>query len=152
MFTITHTSPNEITEIHSSELFGDVLFFSDDAYFMTAASNPVTYEMEIDEDLIENAGSLFNRDDCEKLDAVVAQLMSYADVDEEAAQDLLSEKVSAFDIGLDGEEAGDLSWYCQRLLGECATLLGEDAIRATDEQGTVYIVPMTGKLDRLKKV
>ena len=36
-------------------------------------------------------------------------------------------------------------WWLQGKRGECAVKMGHDGCEDEDEQGTVYIVPMTGR-------
>lgn len=147
MTTVYHTSPKIITEIKPYELFDDCLFFAEEPYVMSAAAEVVVYKFELGE--VVEASSLFYRDDCHKVDGIVADVIDALGCDEETAQGILDGSISSFD--LDGFETdAETNWKMQALAGKCATALGVDAIEATDEQGTVWIVPMTGKLDRLE--
>jgi hypothetical protein len=51
-----------------------------------------------------------------------------------------------------GFDFGGAGWAVQALQGQAAKLLGYTAAESEDEQGTVYIVPMTGKLQDLELV
>lgn len=146
MTTVYHTSPKKITEIKPYELFDDCLFFAEEPYVMSAAAEVVVYRMELGE--VVDANSLFYREDYRLLDDIVAEIMDIASCDEDTAQEILSEREQIGDHVEDLD--GELSWKMQALLGKCATALGVDAIEATDEQGAVWIVPMSGKLDRLE--
>ena len=65
------------------------------------------------------------------------------------AEGLLDASVSEWDLGsCDGEG----SWWLQGKRGECAVKMGFDGCEDIDEQGTVYIVPMTGRESELKLI
>lgn len=129
-----HTSPDKIEKISKNGMFDDCLFFANDPYFMTQASNPVVYSIEIDESKIIDVYDLDER-------SVIENIMEVVEVDEDDAERLLDGRDTAFDHGKDGET----DWWVQAKQGEAARMMGFEACRARDEQGTVYIVPMFGR-------
>lgn len=155
-----HTSPSEIKEINRSGKFGSNLFFSSDPYFMTEASNPITYMADFNKDKLAAASELpyMEMTDAQNY-AYRKKINEIADRlsidDTELAEDLLTEKVSLFDvadeIGIDYSDAADASWRLQRDLGDLADEMGFDGIIARDEQGPVLISNFLGKESRLKR-
>ena len=135
---VYHTSPDPITQIKKAGLFNDCLFFADEPYYMTQAASPVVYELEIDDSKVIAAGDLHDEE-------IIAQIADVLEVSDDAAERMLDGRDNAFEHGGSGED----DWWIQALQGECATKMGYDACEAFDEQGTVYIIPMLGKLDRL---
>ena len=126
-----HTSPNEITSINKNGIAQDCLFFSDDVYQMSAAS---TFIYEADFDCIA-ASQLHD-------EVIISEIAAYFDVDEDDAEALLDGSANEWDL----ESCdGGASWWLQGKRGECAVKMGHDGCEDEDEQGTVYIVPMTGK-------
>lgn len=148
MTRVFHTSPEKITEIYNNPVFGDVLFFADTPYYRQGHSEYV-YALDLDDDKIIDVDRFFYHEDYEKLSSLVKKIQNYFDVDEDTAEDLLSGKLSTYGVVEDGEKAGSGDWWLQGLQGEAAKILGYDAACGADENGAVYIVPMTGKFDRL---
>jgi len=138
---IFHTSPNKITEISKSGIFGDVLFFANEAYFMTQAPNPVTYAMEISEESIINVSELYT-------ESTIARISEYLEIDESDAERVLDGRDTAWDHNGDA----DADWYVQQLQAECAVEMGYPVCRSTDEQGVVYMICMSDKLNQLVEV
>ncbi|KAB0482354.1 hypothetical protein F7Q91_02825 [Vibrio chagasii] len=132
---IFHTSPEKIESINAYGIAGDCLFFSGDVYQMSAAAT-LTYTLEIDEDSIISASQLHD-------EAIISEIAEYFDCDEEFAESLLDASVNEWNQ--DFECDADMSWWLQGKRGQCAKAMGYDACRDEDEQGTVYIVPMTGR-------
>jgi len=135
---IIHTSPSEIKEINKNGMFDDCLFFSGSEYVMAVKGPLYVYSLEVDEDKIIDVSELHD----EELISYIAEAL---DVDEDAAERMLDGRDNAFDHGLDGED----DWWIQAKQGECAKLMGYQAVEAQDEQGPVYIVPMLGKVGEL---
>lgn len=133
-----HTSPKKITAIDKYGMFDDCLFFSDDVYSMSVGSVYV-YTLELS-NTIETC-EFFYHDDYAKLDDIVSNIANVAEVSEDEARDLLDSTEESSD--------GDISWFIQAKQGEAAKILGYEAAEAVDEQGTVYIVPMLNKLNKL---
>ncbi len=131
---ITHTSPNKITSINKNGQFDDCLFFSADEYSMTTKGDLYVYSIELLDSKIIEVSELYNEE-------VIANIASVLDVDEDAAERLLDGRDTAFDHDLDGED----DWWIQAKQGECAKLMGYEAVESQDEQGTVYIVPMANR-------
>lgn len=131
-----HTSPNPIDAINSYGMLGECLCFSTNVYQM-AACKVLVYKLEVSEHEIIEARSFFYRDDYEKLDRIVANVMELADCNEEQAQEFLSQN--------DHHHDAEIDWRIQGYAGEAAKVLGFRACKAQDEQGAVYIVPMYGR-------
>lgn len=134
-----HTSPGEIKEIYNSEYFGDCLFFSSSEYVMTQAKTVYIYSYEIDEEKIIDTSDLYDKE-------IIDHIADVLEIDAENAERVLDGRDTAFDHGGDGED----DWWIQGQQGECAKKMGYEAVQSRDEQGAVYIVPMTGKLERMK--
>ncbi len=131
---ITHTSPVKITDIDKNGMFDDCLFFSNDEYSMTTRGSLFIYSLELSENKVISAINLYN-------ESVITNIMSALDVNEEDAESLLDGTLIS--------DSGEDDWWIQAKQGECARLMGYDAAELIDEQGVVYIVPMTGKLGEL---
>ena len=127
-----HTSPSKEININNSGIAGDCLFFSDDVYQMSAASVYV-FEAEF------NCVSVGELQD----DAVIARVAEYFNCDLELAESLLDASKSEWDQEFECE--GEDSWWLQGMRGACAVKMGYDGCADEDEQGVVYIVPMTGR-------
>ena len=134
-----HTSPNKIKagSINSFGVAGDCLFFSDDVYRMSEAS---IYVYEADFNCV-SACDLYD-------DEIISEIAERFDVDQETAESLLDASGSEWDHGSDEYD----SWWLQGKRGECAVKMGYDGCADEDEQGTVYIVPMTGRETELKEI
>jgi len=135
---LIHTSPEEIKNINKNGVFGDCLFFSATEYAMGEVK--AVYTLEVSEDKIIEVCDL------ESIE-MITDICNALDVDEDQAEELLTGESTAYDFDLDGED----DWYIQSKQGECAKLMGYEACEAEDEQGAVYIVPMFGRLNDLKK-
>lgn len=134
-----HTSPNkiEVGSINAFGIAGDCLFFSDDVYSMSSGE-VVVYEADFDcirANMLED-------------DEIIAEIAARFDVDEATAESLLDGSESEWGHGADAED----SWWLQGKRGECAVKVGYDGCEDTDEQGTVYIIPMTGRESELTEV
>jgi len=124
-----HTTPEKIKKIHDNGLFGDCLFFSEEIYYMTAREAYV-YEIEVDEnDFVES----WRLDTIEHITAIAA----YCDVEMETAEDYLNDKSYPRDA--------DKNCFVQQMMGESARADGFLGAKSYDEQGVVYIIPMTGR-------
>jgi hypothetical protein len=129
-----HTSPVKIEAINNNGIAGDCLFFSDDVYRMSEAS---TYVYEADFNCVR-ASQLHD-------DQIIADIAERFGVDADTAEGLLDGSENEWDHGADGYD----SWWLQGKRGECAVKMGFDGCEDSDEQGTVYIVPMTGRENEL---
>lgn len=134
-----HTSPQPIAAgtINSLGVAGDCLFFSDDVYQMSADT---VYVYEADFETVK-AGEL---DD----EAIINEIASRFDVGADTAESLLDASESEWSHGADAED----SWWLQGRRGEAAAKMGFDGCEDKDEQGTVYIIPMTGRESELQEV
>lgn len=137
-----HTSPNIISEgtINSSGVAGDCLFFSDDIYVITASASYYVYEADFE---CARASQLHD-------DVIIAEIADYFGCDVELAESLLDASENEWDQ--DFECNGDASWWLQSKRGQCAVKMGYDGCEDEDEQGIVYIIPMTGRESELKLV
>ncbi|MFG1487630.1 hypothetical protein ABMA58_00100 [Oceanospirillum sp. HFRX-1_2] len=129
-----HCSPREIKEgmINHSGIAGDCLFFSNNAYDMSAGS--VTYVYEADFNCVR-VRELYDEE-------IIAEIAERFNCDEGEAERLLDGRANEWDF--DGCEGYD-SWWLQGKRGECAVKMGYDGCEDWDEQGTVFIVPMFGR-------
>ena len=134
-----HTSPQIIKEINKNGIAGDCLFFSDDVYRMSAESVHV-YEADFD---CVAANQLYDEE-------VIAEIADYFNCDLELAESLLDASESEWSQDFDCE--GEDSWWLQGKRGECAVKMGFEGCEDEDEQGVVYIIPMSGKLNKLKLI
>lgn len=134
-----HTSPVEIKSINNYGIAQDCLFFSDDIYQMSEAA---TYVYEADFDCVR-ASQLSDYE-------IINEIAEYFDCDLELAEHLLdaSENEWAQEFDCDA----DMSWWLQGKRGECAVKMGFDGCEDEDEQGCVYIVPISGRESELKLV
>ncbi len=89
-----HTSPEEIKDIHDQGMYGSQLFFADKPYTMTQHENPLTYELEHDEDefLDVNRIPYLDIEEIEKINPIIEKIKSLTGVDDEEAMNLLSER------------------------------------------------------------
>jgi len=145
-----HTSPEAITTIHSTGRFGEFMFFSSSVYVMSAGET-VTYKLDLDDDQIIEAGSIFYQEgsDSEAMQQLVAEVAARFDVDEDTAAELIGEEASLFDVCDDVDS--DDSWDLQHFTARAARLLGFTAVVVEDEQGTAYMIDMTHKLADLEE-
>jgi len=136
-----HTSPNKITNgmINSFGIAGDCLFFSDDVYQMSEAA---TYVYKAEFNCIA-ASELHD-------ETIIAEIAEHFGCDQDLAEALLDGNENEWNQEFDCD--GDDSWWLQGKRGECAVKMGYDGCEDEDEQGTVYIVPMTGRESELHLV
>lgn len=140
-----HTSPTEITAINSHGRFGSHLFFADHVYQMTAG-DAVAYRIELSDDDVIDARSLFYHDDAAKLDGLVAEFAARFDVDADEAEEIIAERAQ-----LDGADA-DASWDVQVFTARAAAILGYRAVKVSDEQGVSWMIDMAGRESDLVRV
>lgn len=137
-----HTSPSKIEKgsINHDGIAGDCLFFSDDVYVMSAGSEIHVYEADFD---CVRASQLYD-------DEIVREIAERFGCDEDVAEALLdgSESEWGQEFSCEAED----SWWLQGKRGECAVKMGYDGCEDEDEQGCVYIVPMSGREHELKLV
>lgn len=140
-----HTSPNEITNITKFGRFNEFLCFSSDVYAM-AAREFVTYKIDIEDESLISAGSLFYHENAEKLTGLISEFCSRFDVDEDTAEEIMSEREQ-----LDSCDADDL-WDVQVFTARAAKLLGFRGCIMNDEQGTLYMIDMLSREADLVKL
>ena len=138
---LIHTSPNPIEEIDEFGTFGENLCFAASEYVMTAKSDYVVYELEIDDEKIIRAYNLYDEE-------IIKDIAERLGVDEYIADRILDGRESALDYGADAED----DWWIQEQQGNCAKKMGYEACESVDEQGAVWIVPMLGREKDLVRV
>lgn len=149
---LTHTSPVEITKITKTGRFGGFLFFSAHEYVQSASEKVFSYKIEIPEESIIDASSLFYHDDSEKLDSLVDELSVRLNIEHDDAEALIEGKKTAYDIDeIDSESAADADWDAQFYSARAANILGFRGVRVSDEQGCSYLIDMTGRENELEK-
>lgn len=142
---IFHTSPQAITEIYESDVFGDVLFFADKPYYRLPSK--FVYAIDIPDDEIWSQWQLFRSRDEDVVAAIERAAKEMAEelgIDFDRAEHILTDEDADY-RDLDG-------WTVQSYIGKLAKYADISCIRSRDEQGTVYIVPMAGKVDQLTLV
>ena len=134
MEMIFHTSPHIIECIDDAKtrLFGKVLFFADEPYFMGSSESSVIYSLEVDEDQLIDESELV--DESELID----EIAHYLDVPSDDAIDI----IAGDDEAADYEE----QWHIQRLKAEHAKKIGYRGCISRDEQGTCYMIEMDNDL------
>ena len=159
---VYHTSPVEITEIYENPLFGDVLFFANEPYWM--GPKAYVYRLDLPEDEIIDVSKFNWLDGNERklLEGIIGEIQELTGATEDEAWDLLSGGEPNYSPeddahSLNGELVdiswnADVSWVLQGLQGKAAKLLGYQAAQGEDEQGIVYMVPMTGRISELELV
>jgi len=135
-----HTSPEPIEkgDINPFGVAGDCLFFSDGIYMMTESSTVYVYEADFD---CVPVYKLYDEE-------IINDIAERFRVDLETAEKILDGRASEYHDKADAED----SWWLQGKRGECGKKMGFDGCEDIDEQGTVYIVPMTGREDELELV
>lgn len=139
-----HTSAQEIEEIKDSEFFGTFLFFSNNIY-ETSASKTITYKIEVSEEKILEAESIFYKEESANLGDIVAEVVKMVGCDEDTAEELLSQRKDIFELesDIDYEDRGEISWKIQGLTALCAKRLGFFGASMQDEQGRCYMLDMS---------
>lgn len=145
MTELFHTSPKMIEKIAKGR-FDGLLFFSAHEYHMSKVK--AVYQIDVDESDLIDVNSLFYHEDADKLSNIVAEFAASNEIDEDVAENLISERQSAFD--LDVEDPSDLSWDAQKVAGRCAKALGYRGCFGQDEQGRYYLIDMLGRESELK--
>jgi len=137
-----HTSANKITDgmINGNGVAGDCLFFSDNIYVMTASPTYYVYEADF------NCVAASQLHDVE----IISQIAERFDCDTDLAESLLDSSENEFNQSFDCD--AELSWWLQGMRGKCAVIMGFDGCEDEDEQGTVYIVPMSGRESQLVEI
>lgn len=147
-----HTSNGEIKSINKSGRFGSFLFFSCSPYAVGKYTH--IYKINVDENDIIDADRLFYHEDAAALDSLVHEVMEMAGVDEDTAEDLISQKKDVFGLDelghMDGSELADMSWDIQHITARAAVMLGFRGAAMLDEQGTCYLIDMLGRESELR--
>ncbi|UTD54940.1 AcrIF11 family anti-CRISPR ADP-ribosyltransferase [Halomonas sp. MS1] len=152
--TFLHTSPSTIIEINAFGRFGEFLFFTADAPYVMTAGNYVTYSLELDENQIIDAESLFYHQDAEKLSGLVHKVVALVGCDEDMAEELIAQRadIHSIDCDIEPEDLAEVSWDIQRIAGEAALLLGFAGVAMDDEQGRAYLINMADRVSQLEEV
>jgi hypothetical protein len=83
-------------------------------------------------------------------EAIVSEIAEYFGCSTELAESLLDASESEW--GQNFECDGEGSLWLQGKRGQCAVKMGYDGCKDMDEQGVVYIVPMSGRESELRLV
>ena len=144
-----HTSPSKIEKITVGR-FGESLFFSGHEYAMTAGEF-VTYKIDINENEIIDASQLFYHDDAALLGSLVSELAARYEIDADTAESLIDESANIYEIecSIDAEDLADASWDIQSITARAAKMLGYRGVKVADEQGSAYMIDMTGRESEL---
>jgi hypothetical protein len=148
--TLYHTSPTAITEPKTG-LFGDFLCFSQSVYVMTAAADPITYQIDIDDDEAIDASAIWYHQNAEKAAVFADQVADRFHVDRETAESLIDGSLSIYtleDIDIEPEDMAEVDWEIQRITAEAGRALGFTATLINDEQGSCYMIPAATAINR----
>lgn len=146
MITITHTSPDLITEI---DQFGGctrmgVLFFSNNDYSMCKSVNAI-YDLDLNDDEIISVSRLYDEEIVNEIIEDVYSIFNN-EISEEDAEGLLDASLSIFDIVDDYDRAGEFDWKMQGYQAVCARKMGYIACEGFDENGAVWMIKMDDNL------
>jgi hypothetical protein len=149
VLTLYHCSNEAISTIHDDGNFGSWLFFGDEPSHYGHVVHSL--DIDFDEEVIR-AGSIFYQENAvnnAELDAVVRKVMKVFGVDEDTADDLISERISSFDkfteLGYSAEDCANNSWLMQYYTACAAEALGFRGVAVSDEYGTSYMINMLGR-------
>jgi hypothetical protein len=149
VLTLYHCSHEEITAIHDDGNFGSFLFFGDEPSHYGDVIHSI--DIDLDEEVIK-AGSIFYQENAVNnpaLDAVVQKVMEVFSVDEETADDLISERISSFtfftELGYSAQDCANNSWMMQYYTACAAEALGFRGVAVNDEYGTSYMINMLSR-------
>ncbi|WP_280568300.1 LPD38 domain-containing protein [Chromohalobacter sp. 296-RDG] len=135
-------SGGNITEINNRGNFGSFLFFSSDRGVHGGEKN---YRVEIDPKDIISSKSLFYDESAEQLEPLVQRVQEMANVDEDAAIELIEQNTDPHELDhIEPEDASDLSFDIQSITAEAARTLGYKGVSLPDEHGTSYMIDMAG--------
>lgn len=148
-FELFHTSGSDIKQINKYGTFGEFLFFSTGVY-KTVANTANVYKIEVNEDDFIAAGSLFYNVAAEKLEGLVAEFCEKYGVDEDTAEEIISERANAWNEIEDCD--AETSWDIQRFTARAAKILGYRGAIVQDEQGAAWMVDMLGRESELQLV
>jgi hypothetical protein len=105
--------------------------------------------VDLDEEFIR-AGSIFYQESAvnnPELDEVVETVMEAFSVDEDTAEELISERINIFDVKDDA--CADDSWLMQYFTAYAAKALGFRGVAISDEYGSSYMIDMLGRENEL---
>jgi len=151
---LIHTSPGKIEKIDEYGMFNDCLFFSLEPYYMTQARPVYTYSIEINEGKIISVGDLYDEEIISEIIEDLGEFALTEELDESLAEKLLDGSKLICDLAphdtMDYTEYSEYEWEIQRKQARAAVNMGYEGCQGTDEQGTVYIIPMFGRESELK--
>lgn len=150
MITLYHTSPSPIAKITNNGTFGSFLCFAASPYFMTASQGAVVYSIDVADDEIIDARSLFYHEQAAKLKDIVDEVADRVGCDIAMARNLIDESdhlCNHCDMW-DPEVDFDI----QHASAKAARILGYRGVRLTDEQGGLWLIDMTGREAEFKKM
>lgn len=147
VLTLYHCSHDVIETITDDGLFGSFLFFGTEPSHYGHVVHSI--DIDVDEEVIK-AGRIFYEENAlnnPALDAVVEKVIEVFGVDEATAEELISERVSIYDIKEDAsaEDCAENSWLMQYYTACAAQALGFRGVAVSDEYGTSYMLNMLGR-------
>lgn len=147
MDTLYHSSPEAITEIRDTGLFGGI--FATDLIAAESHRGKHIYKIELEGDEVLDVMSRVDWDVIESV--IVAETYAESDDDIQAVYEMLQR-----DMGADEDlwplltcesDPAYANWESQRLRGCIAKAAGYKAVECTDEHGTVYLVLPGAKVE-----
>jgi hypothetical protein len=148
VITLFHCSHETIKTIHDDGTFGSFLFFGTEPSHYGHVVHSIF--VDLDEEVI-SAGSIFYQESARKnpeLDDVVETVMEAFSVDEDTAEELISERTSIFDVKENA--CADDVWLMQYFTAYAAKALGFRGVAISDEYGTSYMIDMLGRENELE--
>lgn len=153
MAELFHASPQKISRIDNRGRYGEFLFFSPEKG-VHGSPGDYTYKVDIPDDDIIDADRLFYHERAAELEDITKSLADSLGVDVDTAEELISQKVSAYDVldDIDPADIADIDWDIQKATAEAAKRLGFRGVAVPDEHGTSYMIDMLGREADLKLV
>ena len=140
--TIYHTSAEKIEEIYEDGVFGTHIFFASEIYVMTGGDY-VVYEIEINDDDILRATSMFYDENWALALPAVEEVKQRFSVDDQTAMDLLDESKFLHELIKEDEIVDhDDSWWIQKMTAKAAKMMGYSAVAVQDETGISYMLDL----------
>jgi hypothetical protein len=146
--TLFHCSHEAIETIHDDGTFGSFLFFGTEPSHYGHVVHSIF--VDLDEEAI-SAGSIFYQESARnnpELYEVVQQVRDVFSVDEDTAEELISERINIFDVKENA--CADDAWLMQYFTAYAAKALGFRCVAISDEYGTSYMIDMLGRENELE--
>lgn len=159
-----HSTNQEITKIETGR-FGEFLFFAGSAYL---AHGSIAYKIEIEEENLISSAQIFDQENAEQiLEDEIKEVMEACSCKEQTAMSLIEESITYHELlkaRLENgkltyeeyeeliENCGEVEWDIQTIIALCAKKLGYEGVVINDEHGSSYMINMTGKESKLKRI